>query len=42
MVFGGRTGFNLGSSVYSAPIVADGVLYIATREHLIAIKAPSE
>jgi len=30
---------NVGNSVYSAPVVADNVLYIATRSHLIAIQA---
>lgn len=29
----------MGSSIYSAPVAIDGVLYIATRSHLIAIKA---
>jgi len=32
---------NVGNSVYSAPVVAGDVLYIATRSHLIAI-APDE
>lgn len=31
---------NMGSSVYSTPIVANGVLYIANRTHLFAIEAP--
>lgn len=30
---------NMGSSVYSAPVVVDDVLYISTRSHLVAIKA---
>jgi outer membrane protein assembly factor BamB len=30
---------NMGGSVYSTPIVANGVLYIATRTHLFAIQA---
>ncbi len=30
---------NMGSSVYSTPIVANGVLYISTRNQLFAIKA---
>jgi outer membrane protein assembly factor BamB len=31
---------NMGNSVYSTPIVADNVLYIASRSHLFAIAAP--
>jgi outer membrane protein assembly factor BamB len=30
---------NMGNSVYSAPVAADGVLYISTRSHVIAICA---
>ena len=30
---------DMGNSVYSAPVVADDVLHISTRDHLIAIKA---
>ena len=30
---------NMGNSVYAAAVVADDVLYIATRSHLIAIGA---
>ncbi len=30
---------NVGGSVYSAPVAVDGVLYISTRSHLIAIQA---
>jgi outer membrane protein assembly factor BamB len=30
---------NMGSSVYSTPVVADNTLYISTRDHLIAISA---
>ena len=33
---------NMGNSVYSTPIVANGVLYIANRTHLFAIQAPQE
>ncbi len=33
---------NMGNSVYSTPIVAGGVLYIANRTHLFAIAAESE
>ena len=29
---------NMGNSVYSTPIVADNVLYIANRTHLFAIE----
>jgi hypothetical protein len=29
----------MGSSVYSSPVVSDDVLYISTRDHLIAIGA---
>ena len=29
---------NMGSSIYSTPVVADNVLYISTRSHLIAIR----
>ena len=29
---------NMGSSVYSTPVVSENTLYISTREHLIAIK----
>jgi outer membrane protein assembly factor BamB len=31
---------NMGSSVYSSPIFANGVLYIASRSYLFAIKEP--
>lgn len=30
---------DMGSSIYSTPVVADDVLYISTRDHLIAISA---
>ena len=30
---------DMGSSVYSSPVVADDVLYISTRDHLFAIGA---
>ena len=30
---------NMGSSVYTTPIVANGVLFIASRTHLFAIQA---
>jgi outer membrane protein assembly factor BamB len=30
---------NMGNSVYSTPIVADGTLYIANKSHLFAIRA---
>lgn len=33
---------NMGSSVYSSPVVHDNVLYIATRSHLIAIASADE
>ena len=33
---------NMGNSVYSTPIVADNVLYIANRTHLFAIAAEEE
>jgi outer membrane protein assembly factor BamB len=33
---------NMGNSVYSTPIVADNVLYIANRTHLFAIAADGE
>ena len=29
--------FNMGSSIYRTPIVANNVLYIATKTHLYAI-----
>ena len=32
----------MGNSVYSTPIVADGVLYIANRTHLFAIAAEED
>ena len=32
---------NLGSSIYSSPIIANGVLYIATKDHLFAIAPPA-
>ena len=32
---------NMGSSVYSTPTVANGVLFIASRTHLFAIQATS-
>ncbi len=32
---------NMGSSVYSTPIVANGVLFISTKNQLFAIQAPS-
>ena len=34
-------GINMGSSIYSTPIVANGVLYISTKNQLFAIAAPS-
>ena len=33
---------NMGNSVYSTPIVADNVLYIANRTHLFAIEEGAE
>ncbi len=33
---------NMGSSVYTTPIVANGVLYIANKDHLFAIEASAE
>ncbi len=33
---------NMGNSVYSTPIVANGVLYIANKTHLFAIEAPKQ
>ena len=33
---------NMGNSVYSAPVVADNVLYISTRSHLIAISGQKD
>ena len=30
---------NMGSSVYSTPVVADNVLYITNKKHLFAIAA---
>ena len=30
----------MGSSVYSTPVPADGVLYISNRSHLYALAAP--
>ncbi|MEO8497103.1 MAG: PQQ-binding-like beta-propeller repeat protein, partial [Planctomycetota bacterium] len=33
---------NMGNSVYSTPVVANGVLYIATKMHLFAIAAPQQ
>jgi hypothetical protein len=35
-------GYDMGSSIYSTPIVANGVLYISTRNLLFAIAAPSD
>lgn len=31
---------NMGNSVYSTPVVANGVLYIANKTHIFAIEAP--
>ncbi|PQO47537.1 PQQ-binding-like beta-propeller repeat protein [Blastopirellula marina] len=33
---------SMGNSVYSTPIVANGVLYIANKTHLFAIEAPKQ
>jgi hypothetical protein len=33
---------NMGNSVYSTPIVADNVLYIANRTHLFAIASEED
>ncbi len=33
---------NMGSSVYSTPVVANGVLFIANRTHVFAIAAPEQ
>ena len=33
---------NMGNAVYTTPIVANGVLYIATRTHLFAIQATQQ
>jgi outer membrane protein assembly factor BamB len=33
---------NMGSSVYSTPVVANGVLYIANKERLFAIESPEK
>jgi outer membrane protein assembly factor BamB len=33
-------GINMGSSVYSSPIVANGVLFVSTIKNLFAIQAP--
>jgi len=33
---------NMGNSVYSTPVVANGVLYIANKTHLFAIEAPKQ
>jgi outer membrane protein assembly factor BamB len=33
-------GIDVGSSIYTSPIVANGVLFISTRNHLFAIQAP--
>ena len=33
---------NMGNSVYSTPIVANNVLYIANKSTLFAIKAPAK
>ena len=34
-------GIDMGSYVYTAPIVANGVLFISTRNYLFAIQAPN-
>jgi hypothetical protein len=33
---------NMGNSVYSTPIVADNILYIANKSHLFAISNEAE
>ena len=33
---------NMGNSVYSTPIVANNVLYIANKDHVFAIAPPSK
>jgi outer membrane protein assembly factor BamB len=35
-------GISMGPAIYSTPIVADNVLYVATRNYLFAIQAPSQ
>jgi len=35
-------GISMGGVIYSTPIVADNVLYIATRNYLFAIQSPSQ
>ncbi|MCE9548506.1 MAG: hypothetical protein K8T25_23775, partial [Planctomycetia bacterium] len=39
---GNATVPNMGSSVYSTPIVADNVLYITNKSYLFAIAFPEE
>ncbi|HEY2827901.1 MAG TPA: PQQ-binding-like beta-propeller repeat protein, partial [Pirellulales bacterium] len=39
---GNPGGIDMGSSIYSTPIVANGVLYISTRNLLFAITAPEK
>jgi hypothetical protein len=34
-------GIDMGRSVYTAPIVANGVLFVETSDHLFAIQSPA-